>query len=842
MSASAKRLLAILDTETTGLGINSKIVELSVALHEFDPGTGKIGGILEHYTGLHDPGVPISAEATAVHGIGAADVAGKSLDIPRISEILGKAEAVAAHNADFDRMMVGDLIPEAHTKKWFDTHKGVDWKTEFPDLPDQKLGTLAEKFGINTGTAHRAEADVKATSGLMNVRLPGRNQTVGSFLFGPQPYVAPVAGATAAAPAAKPAARTLTGEIGKLLTPEAILMGGAGIAGLMMARQVLFSPSGPSAAGPASPDSGNWFVNQFWGPSAFDWGRASGFGVSREHVLKNITKEYEEGGNGTQATEEGTRIHGEIQKALMSVNPAAKTEYAIYDPKTKLTGHIDILIPTKVDGKTTMIPTEIKTVEDEEALENLHSIKSEQRAQGQFYLHHLAEQDPDAPPPLEFFIYTPRTDQSKYKIFALQRSETEFQSHLRDYRAIQQEAKQAGLHPQRLDPLITTNVRAKSQDIGEMLSFGGSSVDIDNYEDMLDQVMSMHGKGMKQHDLSNVYGGFHGVEQHSELRKSSGHAMQSPIDYLVKPMFMAADDIAIIYGRRQLNQYVYTDGQDEQNQGGIPSGIRSSKANEYSYMGFEVMNPHPGTDFPGGRIDSFRKLFGLTVGKAEFTETDKAILRNLTTEDVISKMNSIGVIYRHGPIDATVSPKTIWLTKIDNSQDSKMFAIHEALEILTMRERIGVNPLKPYGVAEQLQATWWGAKHILGGKIGKLFGIKQRPFVSFGSHINERIVKEEIRISRAIDPLGRNPRYREQEIERIEEGLKNYKNRHSNISMLVTKSPVTPENVEHLTKYVKKTRKMLRYQPAPGPRYHSLDLNPEGLTRIENTASRIGTI
>lgn len=91
-----------IDTETTGLGRDARIVQIAgVRFEEGEP--VDVRGVLV------DPGIPIPAEAAAVHGITDERVAGKA-DIgtvlegvlPRISE----APVLVAYNAPFDLRML----------------------------------------------------------------------------------------------------------------------------------------------------------------------------------------------------------------------------------------------------------------------------------------------------------------------------------------------------------------------------------------------------------------------------------------------------------------------------------------------------------------------------------------------------------------------------------------------------------------------------------------------------------------------------------------------------------------------------------------------------------------
>lgn len=784
--------------------------------------------------------------------------------------------------------------------------------------------------------------------------------------------------------------------LGKIATPKGAAIVGLGGAAFIFARQLLTAPPGPQQPEASKPieRGGDWFTNTFIGPSAFEWGRGSGFGVSDEHILKNIAEEYKENSD-TEATRGGTAIHEKIQSALTGINSSVQTEIPLYDPEARLTGHIDILAPINYNGKTTYIPTEIKTVEDEAALEALHGIKSEQRAQGQFYLHYLSNEHPDAAPPGEFFLYTTRQDQSRYKLFFLERNEAEFQGKLSHYRQIQRKAEAAGLTPQRFEPQIldyparfsswirnlfpttgTASVEEYEQQLhqamqavgmhnssaysighginrsnkdhpsdfgsprtlwntasslvskylvrpalklrkvlsklkplpkvdpthlmdfqalfrnpefafetdiikklskegfaltgstalssqgtmyrppgnpfhdldfistkykpdeihgavaralgypdeaiahasrysptdmdvlivpreashkihipirgrfhpshtvtnaqGNLLDYEGKFIDFFSTPDRLTQTVKIEGTddsilvahhkaifdakrsygrvkdrvdeknfklfpGTKQHDGSDVLGKIDGVEKHSWLRRLAGHWMQSPISSVMS----LADDIVIVGARGGLQNIGITQDSVEQgysfkdplapNYIVIPSGVRSSRTYESSYGGFEAMQPHPGTDFPGGRSSLWRKILGLQTEQSAFTESDKAILNSLTYDKLKKIILSSGrnIRIREGAYDVSASasggtskgiiymPKRLVQANADSANVKTL--LHELVEVSESRKLKSTIP-------------------------------------AFGSHMSDTVIHEELRIASALGTLEDVVAYRHREL------------------------------------------------------------------------------
>jgi DNA polymerase III subunit epsilon len=163
-------LIAFIDTETTGRDANlDRIIEIGVVF-------GRGGEVVDQRSWLVDPGVPIPAESTEVHGIKDEDVRGK----PRIEQIFGElleclgGAIPAAYNAEFDRAFfraelgrlpktkVPDQLPPAFRRE-------VDWldplvvaREVYKEEQSRALSEMAERLGIKLEVAHRATHDAEA--------------------------------------------------------------------------------------------------------------------------------------------------------------------------------------------------------------------------------------------------------------------------------------------------------------------------------------------------------------------------------------------------------------------------------------------------------------------------------------------------------------------------------------------------------------------------------------------------------------------------------------------------------------------------------------------------------
>lgn len=160
--------IALIDTETTGRdATKDRIIEIGVVL-------GRGGEVVARFSKLINPGCPIPAESSAVHGIKDADVAG----MPSFAEIAAELVAFlgdaipAAYNAAFDRGFVlaelerAGVRPDAPPPAM---RREVDWidplafaRELYKDEQSRALGDMAKRLGIDLQNAHRATDDAEA--------------------------------------------------------------------------------------------------------------------------------------------------------------------------------------------------------------------------------------------------------------------------------------------------------------------------------------------------------------------------------------------------------------------------------------------------------------------------------------------------------------------------------------------------------------------------------------------------------------------------------------------------------------------------------------------------------
>jgi DNA polymerase-3 subunit epsilon len=154
-----------IDVEATGLDANEdRVIEVACVLFS--------RGEVERHGWLINPGRPISEESRAVHNISDDDVR----DAPAFAQVAEQILAVLArgvplaYNAEFDRAFLmaefGRVSQAGERADVPALRKGVDWldplvwARELQQAEKSKsLSAVAERLGIEAGTAHRAVDD-----------------------------------------------------------------------------------------------------------------------------------------------------------------------------------------------------------------------------------------------------------------------------------------------------------------------------------------------------------------------------------------------------------------------------------------------------------------------------------------------------------------------------------------------------------------------------------------------------------------------------------------------------------------------------------------------------------
>lgn len=173
MELNLKRPLAFFDLETTGINIaKDRIIEVSVV--KIHP-----GGKEEWFTKRLNPGIPISPEATAIHGISDDDVK----DCPSFREI-GKDLAgflegcdLAGYNAiRFDIPLLAEEFLRVEIDFDMRKRRFIDVQVIF-HKKEQRTLSAALKFYCKKELveAHSARADTEATYEILKAQLDRYN-------------------------------------------------------------------------------------------------------------------------------------------------------------------------------------------------------------------------------------------------------------------------------------------------------------------------------------------------------------------------------------------------------------------------------------------------------------------------------------------------------------------------------------------------------------------------------------------------------------------------------------------------------------------------------------------
>jgi DNA polymerase-3 subunit epsilon len=169
MELKLRKPLVILDLETTGVNITTdRIVEFSAL--KVSP-----GGAEEWLTLRLNPGIPISPEATRVHGITDADVANEPhfRDVARrIASFLEGCDLAGFNSMKFDIPILCEEFLRVNVDFNPARHKYVDVQVIF-HKKEQRTLSAAYKFYCNRDleNAHSAQADTAATYEILKAQL-----------------------------------------------------------------------------------------------------------------------------------------------------------------------------------------------------------------------------------------------------------------------------------------------------------------------------------------------------------------------------------------------------------------------------------------------------------------------------------------------------------------------------------------------------------------------------------------------------------------------------------------------------------------------------------------------
>lgn len=165
-----ERPIVVIDCETTGVNVDrDRVIELAIYR------VGCDGVVTTDFERRFNPGIPIPPEATAVHGITDADVAGCG---PFASDALGLAIQVRGcdvigYNGDFDRRILSAEFARAGVSPSpFRDSRLIDPCRIFHRREPRDLTAAALKYcGVDHSGAHGAADDARMTLRVLEAQL-----------------------------------------------------------------------------------------------------------------------------------------------------------------------------------------------------------------------------------------------------------------------------------------------------------------------------------------------------------------------------------------------------------------------------------------------------------------------------------------------------------------------------------------------------------------------------------------------------------------------------------------------------------------------------------------------
>lgn len=168
--------IAVLDTETSGVGQGHGVCDLAIVFVDEDFNE------LDSYESLVDPECKISPSAMGIHHI-----TDKMVEFePTLAEAmdawhfpLAGVDVVVGHNVRFDIGFLKPYIPV--DALIIDTLK-LSRQAWVEEVENHKLQTLRYHFNLDAGDAHRAMGDVKATISLCKLLCEHHNTDANGLL------------------------------------------------------------------------------------------------------------------------------------------------------------------------------------------------------------------------------------------------------------------------------------------------------------------------------------------------------------------------------------------------------------------------------------------------------------------------------------------------------------------------------------------------------------------------------------------------------------------------------------------------------------------------------------
>lgn len=171
-----RTLIALLDSESTGLDPRrDEPIAVALQLWEIHPRRGTACQLVDRYDGLRQPQCIYPTVVQHVTRLPAAALVGTKFDLTRITRLLSSACLVVAHNASFERELLGRHIPALESTPWACAMRDIDWRRE-AGAPSSSLDALCRHFHVTPSTGSPAN-DCSALATLLSMTLPVRGGT-----------------------------------------------------------------------------------------------------------------------------------------------------------------------------------------------------------------------------------------------------------------------------------------------------------------------------------------------------------------------------------------------------------------------------------------------------------------------------------------------------------------------------------------------------------------------------------------------------------------------------------------------------------------------------------------
>lgn len=163
-------LVAIIDTETTGLEEKDQPISVGVILLEVTSDKGDLLREVDSYYGLREPTVPINLQAQAVHGLEMERLRGAEFDMKHLYKIIDSADLLVAHNAKFDRRMLAHVMPRVVDAKWACTMHTLKFEWAVITGGKWALDAICKALDIERPEPHNALTDCRALQSVLMLR------------------------------------------------------------------------------------------------------------------------------------------------------------------------------------------------------------------------------------------------------------------------------------------------------------------------------------------------------------------------------------------------------------------------------------------------------------------------------------------------------------------------------------------------------------------------------------------------------------------------------------------------------------------------------------------------